>query len=31
VRIANERSKGIGFALNLTGGADPHDAEFERM
>jgi methyl-accepting chemotaxis protein len=31
-RIGNERAKGNGFALNLTrGGADQHDAEFERM
>jgi hypothetical protein len=31
-RIGNERSKGNGFALNLShGGPDPHDAEFERM
>jgi methyl-accepting chemotaxis protein len=32
VHVGNERAKGNGFALNLTrGGADPHDAEFERM
>jgi methyl-accepting chemotaxis protein len=32
VRIGNDRTKGNGFALNLTHGApDPHDAEFERM
>jgi methyl-accepting chemotaxis protein len=32
VHAGDERAKGNGFALNLTrGGADPHDAEFERM
>jgi hypothetical protein len=32
VRIAIDRAKGNGFALNLSrGGADQHDAEFERM
>jgi methyl-accepting chemotaxis protein len=31
-RAAPEKAKGNGFALNLTtGGADPRDAEFERM
>jgi methyl-accepting chemotaxis protein len=31
-RIGKDRTKTNGFALNLTsGGADPHDADFERM